>query len=85
MSKWARWKEGLRHLTLLQQLKAQRLLLCGQIAGLMGATAYLAKKGFWYWLPFLGFTILLLFLQLYALRRQIFEAERVERLKGGFL
>lgn len=81
MRKYDRWKLGMQAVTPLQQLRAKRLALWGQVFGLVFAMVIVAVKGLYYWLPFLGFTLILLAVELLSINQQVWRLEAIT--KGG--
>ena len=76
----SKWKEGIRTLPALEQLKAKKILTQGTMLGFIVGFGIMALKGAWYFL-LLGFCMAgLQFLQLIATNQQIENAKRVNEM-----
>lgn len=75
-----KWAQGIRDLSITQQLHSQMLGHWGSIFGTCFAWFYLVKIGFWYFSILLFFTIFLQVIQLIGTRQKYVEAKRLEEM-----
>ena len=79
MSFFRRWLDGVKNLSVLEQLRGQRAGFIGSLVGLVAAFGLFAWRGQWVWLPILGFSGLVLLMQLVGVQQQIAALERIEQ------
>jgi hypothetical protein len=69
------WKRGAESITPLQQLRAKRYAMLGQLAGMLLAVGYVVWRGPWYWIAFLVFTLVILLIEFLGLHQQVRQIE----------
>ena len=78
---WGKFVHAVKNLSVLEQLRGQRAGFVGSLVGLVCAFCLFAWRGQWVWLPILGFSGLILLMQLVGVQQQIEALERVEQEK----
>lgn len=74
---FVRWKKGIERVTPLQQLRAKRTGVSGQVFGVFVGMVVLVTQGLYYWLVLLGFTLFVLLIDLLGIHQQVKQLEKI--------
>jgi len=77
MSKWNRFKEGIKNLSPEQQLHSKMVGQIGNIVGIIFGSVFLCIYGYWYFIIFMGFTAFISFIDFIGTRQQWLEMKRI--------
>ncbi len=78
-SRWQRFKQGIKDLSMSQQLHAKIIGHIGTIFGLTFAMVFLWRVGLWYFIFFMGFGIFLQVIELIGSRQKYLSALQIEK------
>jgi len=78
MNKWNRFVDGVKNLSVVQQLHSKMVGELGTIVGIVFGSVFLCIYGYWYFMIVMGFSAFLSFISFIGTRQQWLEAKRIE-------
>lgn len=73
-----RWKKGMENIPPIDQLKAKRVGIAGQVVGMLVATSFLLFQGMWAWVPVTLFTVMIFCVEFVGVHQQVKQLEEFD-------